>query len=94
VDLENAIMAHPKVMEAAVIAIPDARWAERPLAAVKPAPGVEELTEAEIIEFIRDDFAKFWLPDKVIVVADIPKTSTGKFDKKVLRAQYAAGELQ
>lgn len=94
VDLENAIMAHPKVMEAAVIAVPDTRWAERPLAAVKPAPGVEDLTEAEIIEFIKDDFAKFWLPDKVIVVADIPKTSTGKFDKKVLRAQYAAGELQ
>ncbi|MEM7110890.1 MAG: long-chain fatty acid--CoA ligase [Chloroflexota bacterium] len=93
VDLENAIMAHPKVMEAAVIAVPDERWAERPLAAIKAAPGVDDVSQDEILDFLRPDFAKFWLPDRVIVVDDIPKTSTGKFDKKVLRRQHADGEL-
>ena len=93
VDLENAIMAHPKVMEAAVIAVPDERWAERPLAAIKAAPGVDTVSQDEILDFLRPDFAKFWLPDRVVVVNDIPKTSTGKFDKKVLRRQHADGQL-
>jgi fatty-acyl-CoA synthase len=93
VDLEGAIMAHPKVMEAAVIAIPDEKWMERPLAVVVPAPSTEQLDEAEIKGFLQDKIARFWLPDKIIFLPEIPKTSVGKFDKKVLRARYAEGEL-
>lgn len=93
VALENALMAHPKVMEAAVIAVPDERWAERPLAAVVPAPGVDALTEAELIEFLAPQFAKFQLPDHVVILKALPKTSVGKFDKKVLRQQYAEQKL-
>ena len=93
VELENALMAHPKVMEAAVIAIPDARWGERPLAAVVPAPGVETVSEAELIDALAAEFARFQLPDRIIVTNAIPKTSVGKFDKKVLRQQFAEGKL-
>ncbi|MEZ4868819.1 MAG: long-chain fatty acid--CoA ligase [Caldilineaceae bacterium] len=93
VALENALMAHPKVMEAAVIAIPDERWAERPLACVVRAPGVGQVSEAELLEHLAPQFAKFQLPDRVIIIDAIPKTSVGKFDKKVLRQQYAEGWL-
>jgi fatty-acyl-CoA synthase len=93
VDLEGAIMAHPKVMEAAVIAIPDEKWMERPLAVVVPAPGAGQLGETEIRGFLQDKIARFWMPDKIIFLQEIPKTSVGKFDKKVLRARYAEGEL-
>lgn len=93
VELENALMAHPKVMEAAVIAIPDEKWAERPLATVVPAQSGEELTAAELNEFLAEKVAKFWLPDKILFVDEIPKTSVGKFDKKVLRGWYAEGKL-
>ena len=93
VALENALMAHPKVMEPAVIAIPDGRWGERPLAAVVPAPGVETVSEAELIDALAADFARFQLPDRIIVTNAIPKTSVGKFDKKVLRQQFAEGKL-
>jgi acyl-CoA synthetase (AMP-forming)/AMP-acid ligase II len=92
-ELENAIMAHPQVMEAAVIAVPDKQWAERPLAAVVPTQDGQELTQGEIIAFLSDKVAKFWLPDKVIFIDEIPKTSVGKFDKKVLRDWHAKGEL-
>jgi len=93
VALENALMAHPKVMEAAVIAVPDGRWAERPLAAVVPAPDVDSVTEAELLEFLAPQFAKFQLPDHVVILKALPKTSVGKFDKKVLRQQYAEKKL-
>jgi fatty-acyl-CoA synthase len=93
VALENTLMAHPKVLEAAVIAIPDQRWSERPLAAVVPAPGVESVNEAELLDYLAPHFAKFWLPERVVVLKTIPKTSVGKFDKKVLRQQYADGKL-
>jgi fatty-acyl-CoA synthase len=87
------LMAHPKVMEAAVIAIPDARWAERPLACVVCAPGVESVSSQELLEHLSSQFAKFQLPDQVFTLTAIPKTSVGKFDKKVLRQQYAEGKL-
>ncbi len=93
VELENAVMAHPAVFEAAVVAIPDERWQERPLVAVVPKPGSAAPTPAELLEFLTPRVAKWWLPDAWAFVDAIPKTSVGKFDKKVLRAQYAKGEL-
>lgn len=92
VELESAIMGHPDVLEAAVIAVPDARWSERPLAAVVARPG-SNLTEQAIMEYLSTRVAKFWLPDRVLFVTEIPKTSVGKFDKKTLRRRYAEGEL-
>jgi fatty-acyl-CoA synthase len=87
VDLEGHIMAHPKVLEAAVVAVPHPRWLERPLACVVPRPGAE-LTEAEVLDHLRPRVARWWLPDGVVVVDAIPKTSVGKFDKKVLRERF------
>jgi fatty-acyl-CoA synthase len=90
VALENAIMAHPKVAEAAVIAVPHPRWQERPLACVVPKPGLSEpLTKAEIYDALREKFEKWELPDDILFIDAVPKTSVGKFDKKVLRAQLA-----
>jgi fatty-acyl-CoA synthase len=93
VDLENALMAHPQVMEAAVIAIPDEQWSERPLACVVLTPDADVITEDDLREFLAPKFAKFWIPDRFVFVKEIPKTSVGKFDKKVLRQRYAEGTL-
>lgn len=93
VELENTIMGHPKVMEAAVIAIPDEKWQERPLAAVVLKADASEATADEIAGYLEDKVAEFWLPDKVVFVKELPKTSVGKFDKKVLREMYAQGKL-
>ncbi|MEZ4733009.1 MAG: long-chain fatty acid--CoA ligase [Caldilineaceae bacterium] len=93
VALENALMAHPQVMEAVVIAVPDERWGERPLACVVCAPGVESVSSEALLDQLAAHFAKFQLPDKIIIINAIPKTSVGKFDKKVLRQQYAEGKL-
>jgi fatty-acyl-CoA synthase len=91
VALENALMAHPKVQEAAVIAVPDERWAERPLACVVPRPDAAGgLSEAELSDHLASQFAKWWLPDRYLFVESLPKTSVGKFDKKALRQQYAS----
>ncbi len=96
VDLETAIIAHPEVLEAAVIAIPHPTWQERPMACVVPkAESRESLDKARILDFIRDKFARWWLPDDVVFVDEIPKTSVGKFDKKLLRDRfqdYVVGE--
>jgi fatty-acyl-CoA synthase len=89
VELEGRIMGHPKVLEACVIAIPDPQWSERPLAyAVLKPDFVGKVTSEEILEFLRPQVAKWWLPDNVVFIDAIPKTSVGKFDKKVLRAQH------
>jgi acyl-CoA synthetase (AMP-forming)/AMP-acid ligase II len=93
VAVENALMAHPKVMEAAVIAIPDEKWGERPLAAVVLTKEAGEITQTELLEHLAPQVVKFWLPDKIVFIDEIPKTSVGKFDKKVLRRRYAKGEL-
>lgn len=93
VDLENTLMAHPKVMEAAVIAIPDEQWSERPLAVVVPDPEQDRPTDEELNTFLLEKFVKFWLPDQYLIVSEIPKTSVGKLNKKVLRKQFADGEL-
>ncbi len=88
VDLENAIMGHPKVLEAAVVAVEHPKWAERPLAVVVPKPQFQDhVTKEEILAYLEPRFAKWWLPDDVLFVDAIPKTSVGKFDKKVMRAQ-------
>ena len=92
VDLENEIMAFPGVYEAAVIGIPDDKWVERPLACVVAKPGVQ-IDPQGLVDFLVERVAKWWLPDKVAFVAEIPKTSVGKFDKKVLRQAFASGEL-
>lgn len=93
VDLENTIMSHPAVAEASVIAIPSKKWDERPLAAVVLKEGQEgKVTENDIMEFLRDRVAKLWLPDKIVFIDEIPKTSVGKFNKKALRAKFT-GEL-
>jgi fatty-acyl-CoA synthase len=89
VELESLIMGHPKVLEACVIGIPHPKWSERPLACVVPKPEfVEQISEEEIIEYLRPRVAKWWLPDNVVFIDAVPKTSVGKFDKKVLRKQY------
>lgn len=93
VELENAIMAHPQVLEAAVIAVPDEKWLERPLAAIVPTPDGAHLTAGEITAFLQNKVARWWIPETILFVEEIPKTSVGKFDKKVLRGQYAAGQL-
>jgi acyl-CoA synthetase (AMP-forming)/AMP-acid ligase II len=87
VDLENALMAHPAVSEAAVIAIPDEQWSERPLAAVVLKDGATA-TADELRDFIAPSFAKWWLPERIEFVAEIPKTSVGKFRKTALREQF------
>ncbi|MEQ8674536.1 MAG: long-chain fatty acid--CoA ligase [Aggregatilineales bacterium] len=94
VQLESEIMAHPQVLEAAVIAIPDETWQERPMAAVVLTPDARNVTAEDITAFLSDKVAKFWLPDKIIFVDEIPKTSVGKFNKKVLRQQYSDGGLR
>jgi fatty-acyl-CoA synthase len=88
VELENALMAHPKVLEAAVIAVPHEKWVERPVACVVPGvePGKE--LEEELTEWLRSRFAKWWLPDRYIFVAAIPKTGVGKFNKRLMREQF------
>lgn len=87
VQLENEIMAHPKVAEAAVIAVPHERWGERPLACVVVQPG-ESLSVEELIEHLTPRVSRWWLPDGIEFIDSIPKTSVGKFSKKTLRARF------
>jgi len=81
-------MSHPAVAEAAVVAVPHERWQERPLAAVVLKDG-QEATEEELLEHIAPKFAKWWLPDRIEFVDEIPKTSVGKFKKSALRERFA-----
>jgi fatty-acyl-CoA synthase len=92
VDLENQLMAHPAVQEAAVIGIPDERWGERPLACVVLRPGAKA-DAAELADFLAATVARWQVPENWAFVAEIPKTAVGKFDKKVLRARDEAGDL-
>ncbi|MFE5793558.1 long-chain fatty acid--CoA ligase [Streptomyces sp. NPDC056503] len=94
VELENAIMAHPAVAEAAVVAVPDEKWGERPLATVVLREG-ETADYTTLRDFLATEggIAKWQLPERWAIVPAVPKTSVGKFDKKVIRKQYAEGEL-
>src|SRR3954468_2247114 len=88
VELENVVMAHPKVMEAAVVAVADDQWGERPCACVVPCEG-EDLDVDELRSFLSERVAKWWIPDRIEFIDEIPKTAVGKFDKKVLRKRFA-----
>jgi fatty-acyl-CoA synthase len=88
VELENVVMGHPKVMEAAVIAVPDEEWGERPCACVVPCEG-EDLDADELKSFLAERVAKWWIPERIEFIDEVPKTSVGKFDKKVLRKRLA-----
>ena len=92
VELENEIMSHPAVAEAAVIGLPHPKWQERPFACVVVKEG-ESVTSDELMEFLAPRVAKWWLPDEVSFVDEIPKTSVGKFSKKDLRAKFEGHEL-
>lgn len=92
VDLENQLMAHPEVAEAAVVAVPDEKWGERPLATVVLRPGATAGLK-ELRAFLAGRIASWQLPERWAIVESVPKTSVGKFDKKVIRAHYAADEL-
>jgi len=92
VELENAIMAHPDVVEAAVIGVPDPRWEERPLACVVLRPGANVAADA-LQGFLAERVAKWWVPERFAFIDEVPKTSVGKFDKKALRARHAEGKL-
>ena len=90
--LEDELMGYPGVLEAAVVGVPDERWGERPLAVVVPRPG-SSVTADELKEHLATRVVRWWMPDHWVFVDEIPKTSVGKYDKKVLRARYGAGGL-
>jgi len=91
VELENEIMAHPDVAEAAVIGVPDEKWGERPLACVVAADGAQIDAEG-VRSFLDGRVAKFWIPDRVELIDEVPKTSVGKFSKKDLRTRFVEAE--
>jgi len=93
VELENELMAHPDVVEAAVVGVPDPRWDERPLACVVLREGVEG-DPAALRDFLAPRVAKWWLPERFTFIPEVPRTSVGKFDKKVLRQRYAEQALE
>jgi fatty-acyl-CoA synthase len=92
VELEGTLMAHPAIREAVVVGVPDERWDERPLAAIVVKEG-ESVTPEELCAWLTDRVAKWWVPERWAVIDEVPKTSVGKFDKKVLRKAYADGSL-
>ncbi|GAC49488.1 long-chain fatty acid--CoA ligase [Gordonia aichiensis] len=93
VDLENAVMGHPDVLEAAVIGVPDPKWDERPLVAVVLSEG-SDATPESLREFLSDKVAKWQLPENWTIIPEVPKTSVGKFDKKRLRSTFHDGGLE
>jgi fatty-acyl-CoA synthase len=92
VEIENELMAHPKIQEAAVIGVPSLKWSERPLACVVVKEG-QTLTKHEVLEYIRPRVAKWQVPDEVVFIDEVPKTSVGKFSKKTLRERFADMQL-
>lgn len=94
VDVENLLMSHPAVAEAAVIGVPDSKWQERPLACVVLKPeAANGVSKDELREFLTGKVAKWWLPDDFVFLEEIPKTSVGKFFKRVLREMHREGRL-
>jgi fatty-acyl-CoA synthase len=92
VELENLLLGHPAVADAAVIGVADEKWQERPLAAVVLKPGGSANPD-ELRAYLSDKVAKWWLPERWAFVDELPKTSVGKQDKKLMRAQYAEGKI-
>ena len=93
VELENTLIGHPQVLEAAVVGVPDERWQERPLAAVVLQDGAT-VTPAELRDFLADKVVRWWLPERWTLVDEIPRTSVGKYDKKTIRSRYAEGDYE
>ncbi|MCC7078511.1 MAG: long-chain fatty acid--CoA ligase [Acidimicrobiia bacterium] len=93
VELENEVMAHDDVLEAAVIGVEDEKWGERPLVCVVPKPGAEPSAD-DLASHLEGRVAKWWIPERWTFVDEVPRTSVGKFDKKVLRARHEKGELE
>ena len=93
VELENTLIAHPSVREAAVVGVPDERWQERPLATVVLHEGVE-LAPDVLRTFLADKVARWWIPERWTFIDEIPRTSVGKYDKKTIRARYADGAYE
>ena len=93
VEVENTLIAHPSVREAAVVGVPDERWQERPLATVVLHEGVE-LAPDELRTFLADKVARWWIPERWTFIDEIPRTSVGKYDKKTIRARYADGAYE
>ena len=91
VELENTLIGHPAVYEAAVVGVADDKWQERPLALVVVHPGTDVDID-QLRSFLADKVAKWWIPERWSFVSDIPRTSVGKYDKKVIRARHSAGE--
>lgn len=92
VELELLLAGHPDVLEATVIGVPDEKWQERPLAVIVRREGTE-VGPSQLRDFLEGKVAKWWLPERWCFVPEVPKTSVGKFDKKVLRGQHADGVL-
>jgi fatty-acyl-CoA synthase len=88
VELENHLIGHPAVLEAAVVGVPDDRWQERPLAAVVVKEGAD-VTARELREFLADKVVRWWLPERWTFVDEVPRTSVGKYDKKTIRARHS-----
>ncbi|TXE02266.1 long-chain fatty acid--CoA ligase [Algoriphagus aquimarinus] len=93
VALESALMAHPKIKEAAVIAIPDEKWMEKPLASIVLMDKEDGVSDEELIELLSKDFVKYQIPKDYVFINEVPKTSVGKFDKKEIRRLFSEGKL-
>ncbi|MGB7395681.1 MAG: fatty acid--CoA ligase, partial [Pricia sp.] len=93
VALESALMSHPKIKEAAVIAIPDEKWSERPLATIVLADKNEKLSDEELKKFLSQNFVNYQIPDHFVFIEQVPRTSVGKFDKKEIRRLYSEDKL-
>jgi fatty-acyl-CoA synthase len=93
VELENHLIAHPAVLEAAVVGVPDERWQERPLAVVVLDEGASA-DAAELREFLADKVVRWWLPERWAFIEQVPRTSVGKYDKKTIRARHAEGAYE
>jgi fatty-acyl-CoA synthase len=93
VELETALAGHPEIVEATVVGVPDERWQERPLAVVRLKEG-SSVTPEDLQTYLTDRVARWWVPERWAFVGEIPKTSVGKYNKKVVRAMYAEGSLR
>ena len=94
VELENTLLSHANIRETAFVALSDEKWGERPLAVIVPHDWDEGISLQEVRRHLAPKFPSFWLPDTMALVSEIPKTSVGKFDKKVIRQQILNGELE
>lgn len=93
VELENCLIAHPDVVEAAVVGVPDERWQERPLAVVVRKEGAS-VDAGELRKYLSDKVVRWWLPERWTFVDEIPRTSVGKYDKKTIRSRYGEGDYE